>query len=623
MSKLYVLKKDRLPDFVSALSSRRRVVAPVAKGETSFAYEEVAANDPIALKHIPTILPPKKFFMPQVETIQRFDMARKQWEPVIESCPDTVIFGVHTCDLAGIDCLNQAMGSDPQDVNYAAKRDNILLVAIECTEYCDKYASCAVMGNHTTDAPHDVMFTEMNGGFAVQANSEAGEALLQESGLGLLTEAQGEDQTKLDNLRSQKDAAFTPEIDATLGDLRNLLVESFDSKVWDDIGDRCLSCGNCTNVCPTCYCFDVKDELDLTLTAGVRNRVWDSCQNEEFALVAGGENFRKQRGARQRHRYMKKLNFALSRYDRFFCTGCGRCTRTCMADISLKDTLNALASEHRASKLAKMSPYQVMVGTILRTRKMTDLEMYYEIELEDCELEYEPGQFVMISLPGIGEAPISISSSPHKKGAFELVIRKAGVLTTALHQLQPGATVGIRGPYGRGFPVKDLEGKDVVLIGGGCGNIPLHSLIDSCMHEREKFGKIDILLGCRTPKSMLFTDEFDGWRSRPNVNMAMTVDVADEAWSGHVGLITALIPELQIDPDKTCAVVVGPPAMYKFVIQELKKKNIPDEQIVLSLERHMKCGVGKCGHCQIGELYCCQDGPVFTYAEIKNKYEAL
>jgi len=270
------------------------------------------------------------------------------------------------------------------------------------------------------------------------------------------------------------------------------------------------------------------------------------------------------------------------------------------------------------------SPYVVMKGKIIKTQQLTELEKYFEIELPDRkDLGHEPGQFVMISIPGIGEAPISVSSSSTKKGSFELVIRRAGVVTTALHNLKEGAVVGIRGPFGRGFPTKMIEGYDLLMIGGGCGNIPLHSLITFVFDNRKSFGKVNILIGCKTPETMLFVDELTDWAKQPSVHLDMTVDKTGPGWKGKVGLITKLIPEVAIDPKKTYAVIVGPPIMYKFVIQELLKKNIPEEQIIVSLERHMKCGVGKCGHCQIAEYYCCQDGPVFNYKEIRNNIEAI
>jgi len=272
----------------------------------------------------------------------------------------------------------------------------------------------------------------------------------------------------------------------------------------------------------------------------------------------------------------------------------------------------------------KESEYIVKLGKIVSAKILTGLEKYFEIELPNGEsLDHEPGQFVMVSIPGVGDAPISVSSSPTKRRTFELVVRKAGKLTEALHKLDAGATVGIRGPFGRGFPVQTLEGNDLLFVAGGLGIVPLRSLINFVIDNRRDFGKVNILLGCKTPKDMLFGDEVDQWAQRLDVNFNCTVDKTDPAWKGNVGLITSLIPGVNLEPVRTFSVVVGPPIMYKFVISELLKKGIPEQQIILSLERHMKCGVAKCGHCQIGKYYCCKDGPVFSYDQIKNNIEAL
>ena len=189
--------------------------------------------------------------------------------------------------------------------------------------------------------------------------------------------------------------------------------------------------------------------------------------------------------------------------------------------------------------------------------------------------------------------------------------------------MKKGESIGIRGPYGRGFPTRVLEGKNLLMIGGGCGTIPLRSLITYVLDNRDRFGEVNILVGYKSPEMILFKDEFDAWGQKRDVFTDMTVDRVGPGWQGKVGLITKLISPLQIDPQKTYAVVVGPPIMYKFVIQELLKKKIPEDQIIVSMERHMKCGVGKCGHCQIAQYYCCQDGPVFTFKEIRNFYEAI
>ncbi len=270
------------------------------------------------------------------------------------------------------------------------------------------------------------------------------------------------------------------------------------------------------------------------------------------------------------------------------------------------------------------SGYATQTGKILHTEQMTKLEKFFEISLPGGkDLNHAPGQFVMVSIPGIGEAPISVSSSPTKKASFDLVVRNAGILTGAMHNLEEGDTVGIRGPFGRGIDTNLLKGKDILMVAGGCGFIPMRSLINYVLDNRDNFNSVHVLLGCKTPADRLFLHETANWEKRKDLDFQCTVDKGDAEWKGRVGLITKLIPDVSITPSSTYAVVIGPPIMYKFVIKELLNKNIPDNQIILSLERHMKCGVGKCGHCQINQKYCCQDGPVFTYDELKELNEAI
>lgn len=270
------------------------------------------------------------------------------------------------------------------------------------------------------------------------------------------------------------------------------------------------------------------------------------------------------------------------------------------------------------------SSYKSYEGKIVSAHMISAEEKYFRIVLDGGHaLGYKPGQFVMIGIDGVGEAPISITSSPTQEGYFDLAIRKAGRLTSVIHTLEAGDHVTIRGPLGNGFPVKTLEGTDLLFVSGGISIIPLRSLINYVMDNRRDFGKVTILLGCKTPQNLLFKDELESWQKRADVNYACTVDRGDPDWKGNVGLITTLIPPTDIDCAKTNAVVVGPPIMYKYVVRELLKKGLCDDHIFMSLERHMKCGLGHCGHCQIGDVYCCKDGPVFTYGEIKNNIEAL
>lgn len=271
------------------------------------------------------------------------------------------------------------------------------------------------------------------------------------------------------------------------------------------------------------------------------------------------------------------------------------------------------------------SIYEPIPARITGVRSLTDLEKVFTVELPgDLSLLHEPGQFVEVSVLGVGEAPISISSSPSKSnGTFELCVRRVGDVTGVLHTLEAGDIIGIRGPFGRGFPLERFCGKDLLFVAGGLGMAPLRSLINQVLDERGNYGRLLVVYGTRDPDGLLFTNELSAWDLRADVELHLTVDEPDPHWQGQVGVITTLFDRVQIDPRNTVAVVVGPPVMYRFVIQELLEMGLADANIWLSFERRMKCGVGKCGHCQLNHLYTCQAGPSFSYDEIKNLEEAL
>lgn len=293
------------------------------------------------------------------------------------------------------------------------------------------------------------------------------------------------------------------------------------------------------------------------------------------------------------------------------------------------------------------SIYLPVMARLLKVKQLTKLEKLFTLELPGGRsLNNEPGQFVEVSLMGIGEAPFAVSSSPSRSnGTFEVCIRRVGDLTNALHGLKPGDVVGVRGPLGHGFPFEGMKGKDILFAAGGTGLIPLRSLINQVLDNRDSFERVIIMYGAKHPTEILFEEELDEWAERNDVEFHATVDRADKDWflprleqqngmefrmkgsrinwRGNVGVITTLFPHITINPHSTVAVTCGPPIMYRFALMEMLGKGIPETQIYLSLERRMKCGVGKCGHCQINDLYCCQDGPVFRYADIKGLGEAL
>ena len=269
--------------------------------------------------------------------------------------------------------------------------------------------------------------------------------------------------------------------------------------------------------------------------------------------------------------------------------------------------------------------YLPETATVVRTEPMTALECFLELKLDSGrELGHMPGQFVEVSIFGIGEAPISVSSSPTQNGSFQTVVRNVGNVTRAMHGLKPGDKVGIRGPFGTHFPVEgEMKGKDIVFVCGGLGLVPVRSAINYVLDHHNDYGDVTILFGAKNPAERLFVDEASKWTSKENVTYAETVDRGDETWTGNVGVITTLMTDMTVDPRRTVAIICGPPVMYKFAIMSLYKMGMVDKNIFVSLERHMKCGVGKCGHCQIDGLYVCQEGPVFRFADIAEVQEAI
>ncbi len=268
--------------------------------------------------------------------------------------------------------------------------------------------------------------------------------------------------------------------------------------------------------------------------------------------------------------------------------------------------------------------YLPVMAAITDIRKMTEFETLYEITLPGgAELGHQPGQFVEVSLFGMGEAPFSVSSSPTRKGSFEMGVRRVGMLTDVMDRMQLGEKIGVRGPFGNGVPVEKFKGKDVLIVAGGIGLVPMRSMINYVLDNRGDFDRLIICYGARSDGELLFTDELKMWADDPRVEFHVTVDHGSTAWTGHTGVITTLIPGLDLDMPQTRVLVCGPPVMYRFVLLALRSKGVAEENIYMSLERRMKCGVGKCGHCQINSSYVCQDGPVYHYPDLKGLQEAL
>jgi NAD(P)H-flavin reductase len=265
------------------------------------------------------------------------------------------------------------------------------------------------------------------------------------------------------------------------------------------------------------------------------------------------------------------------------------------------------------------------VATIRGQRDETPDTRTYQLRLRDSvehqRFAFRPGQFLELSVFGIGEAPFCLASSPTRKELIEVTVRRTGQLTDALHAMQPGDEVGLRGPCGNGFDLAGAEGSDLLFIAGGIGLPPLRGLIWNVLDERDRFGRVTILYGARTPTDLVYKDELEVWRRRDDVEFHVTVDRGEPGWTGNVGMVPVLFDQTALRPATTLVYVCGPPIMIKFVIQDLLMRGFPEERVISTLERMMQCGVGKCNHCCIGHRYVCRDGPVFSYRQIREMVE--
>jgi sulfhydrogenase subunit gamma (sulfur reductase) len=271
--------------------------------------------------------------------------------------------------------------------------------------------------------------------------------------------------------------------------------------------------------------------------------------------------------------------------------------------------------------------YLPSLATITEVRPETPDTSTFVVTFDDPQLResftYRPGQFVELSVFGVGECPVGIASSPTEKGFLEFCVRAVGTVTNAIHDLDAGDKLGVRGPLGNWWPTEEIEGKNLLFIGGGIGLPPLRSLIRYVLDNRERYGAVEIIYGARSPQDLVYKRELKEWDERQDVELYVTVDVGDEMWDGPVGFVPPFLMEINPLPENKVTFTCGPPIMIKLVVEALEEMGYADADIITTLEMKMKCGVGKCGRCNIGDKYICRDGPVFTFEQLRSMPGAL
>jgi NAD(P)H-flavin reductase len=269
-------------------------------------------------------------------------------------------------------------------------------------------------------------------------------------------------------------------------------------------------------------------------------------------------------------------------------------------------------------------PYRIAIEQITIENEARDLKTFdlRFVDSSDAEkFRYTCGQFAEISVLGVGESPIGIASSPVDKGVLSFTVKRypTGEVTTALHNMEVGDEIGVRGPYGNSFPMKEMEGRNVIIIGGGFAFTTLRSTIRFILHpeNRRRYGRLDVIYGARGPGELIYKDELEEWSKRDDINLFVTVDKGDAGWKGREGFVPNVTKEVAPNSKDAYALVCGPPIMLKFTVPVLLDLGFPPERIINSLEMRMKCGIGKCGRCNIGNKYVCKDGPVFSLKQLR------
>jgi NAD(P)H-flavin reductase len=278
--------------------------------------------------------------------------------------------------------------------------------------------------------------------------------------------------------------------------------------------------------------------------------------------------------------------------------------------------------------VSKANPMRPYVGRLIAVESLAAGIKLFQVELTEPEgqqafADYKPGQFAFVSAFGAGEAPFGITSTPDRGPVLQFAINAVGHLTDALHNLEAGDPIGVRGPLGNWFPMDEIVGRDIVILGGGIGAAPLRPVIHTILDSRDDYDHVTILWAARTPDLLVFTDEFDDWRSAPDTELHVTVDAADEEWTGNVGLITGLLEEVAPPPEDAVAITCGPPIMIHFAFLALQKLGFTPDQSLTTLEARMHCGIGKCGRCNLGGKFVCTDGPVFWQSEVAKFLEGI
>jgi NAD(P)H-flavin reductase/formate hydrogenlyase subunit 6/NADH:ubiquinone oxidoreductase subunit I len=636
--KLYALKKSNLDTVLARWNQEIPVYIPTGKGKdiNLQPMDQFERTE----DYINLTLPVKEMVFEQKEKLFSWDRS-EDGDVKVENLSrvhtgDRIFYGIRACDTYGIAYTDRFYLKEFFDDNYKSRRDKATIVAVNCLR-SGKSCFCTSVGTDVfSTTGFDLALTELDDTYLVESATEKGAKLI-EWASEYFEPAASDMPERKEALRQKVADSFSLKMDMT--NIWDDLARTFDADFWIDEANACIACTGCTNVCPTCTCFNIVEEKK-DADSGERVRYWDSCQSEHFTRNA---EYHQPRNAlsRVRYRIYDKLKYIEERFGYKGCSGCGRCADVCPTYISIIDIIQSAQKEVRENPDLKPAVHQIAdmkheiidrevnvirglyapdVATITRIEQDTPeiKRMYVKYDDPSLHDNYEfKGQFFQLTVFGEGEVALSIPFGPDQKDEFDFDFKNVGSVTKVLYDMKVGDKVGLRGPYGKAYPTDELKGRDLLFVGSGVALAPLRSVLVQVLEKPQDFGRVVIMTSAKRYEGMIYKEELKEWAQMDGVEVYYAVKEPTEEVQAYTGFINDLLPDLGMNWENTTALVCASPSRIKKVAKDLLTLGVKPADILVTLETHMRCGAGKCGHCKVGSHYMCVDGPVFNYEEMQ------
>ncbi|NLC03032.1 MAG: oxidoreductase [Tissierellia bacterium] len=634
-NKLYTLNKDSLDNVLNIWNEKSSVYVPIGKGKDIqlMPLEEGQRTE----DYINLNLPVKEMVFEQKEPLFKWNNTGENIE--VEDLPaqhwkNRIFFGIRACDTYGIAYMDRFYLQEFPDPNYKSRRSEATIVAVNCLK-AGPHCFCTSVGTGVfSTVGHDLALTPMGSYYLVEVATPKGQALISEAE-SYFTETDASILKDKNDLRTRVEESFPLKMDLT--NLWDDMARTFNADFWLDEANACIGCTGCTNVCPTCTCFNVVEEK-IDDNQGLRVRYWDSCQMDHFTRNAEHHNPR-DAVSRVRYRIYDKLKYIEERFGYKGCSGCGRCTDVCPTYISIIDIIGSIQEAaknnpeppalHQITKIrheirdhelnSQRGLFTPDVATITGVTQETPeiKRLFMKYDNPELHKNYEhKGQFFQVTVFGEGEVPLSIPFGPDQTDELVFDFKNVGSVTDKLFSMKKGDKVGLRGPYGRAFPYDILKNRNLVFIGSGVAMAPLRTIIEPVVKNSNDFKQVFIMASSIRYEKLLYKEEMIQWAKVPNIDVLYALKDPTDQVEAHSGYVNDLLPNLNLDWSKTTALVCASPERIKKVAMDLMDLGMDPKDILVTLETHMRCGAGKCGHCKVGSHYMCVDGPVFNYEEM-------